>query len=132
MTSTPRELSLAENIVRMPMHPADQFEAFRDLIDKGASVTEVAARFSIAESVVTKRLKLGRLSPVILAAYRGGDIGLEQAQAFAVSDDHAEQERVLESLLRRARLSGGDPARADSGRDSGDRPARALHRAGRL
>jgi hypothetical protein len=39
------EVSLVENIVRMPMHPADQFEAFRDLIDKGASVPEVAARF---------------------------------------------------------------------------------------
>ncbi len=94
----PAELSLAENIVRMKMHPADQFEAFRELIDKGASVTEVAARFSIAESVVTKRLKLGRLSPAILAAYRGGDIGLEQAQAFALSDDHAEQEKVLDCL----------------------------------
>ncbi len=80
------------------MHPADQFEAFRDLIDNGASVVEVAARFSIAESVVGKRLKLGRLSPLILAAYRSDDIGLEQAQAFAISDDRDAQERVLESL----------------------------------
>lgn len=38
------ELSLAESVVRMPMHPADQFEAFRDLIDGGASVADVAAR----------------------------------------------------------------------------------------
>lgn len=94
----PAELSLAENMMRAPMHPADQFEAFRDLIDKGASVADVAARFSLAESAVSQRLKLGRLSQVVLAAYRAGDIGLEQAQAFAISDDHAAQERVFENL----------------------------------
>jgi hypothetical protein len=30
------EIGLAENVVRQPMHPADQFEAFRNLIDKGS------------------------------------------------------------------------------------------------
>ena len=29
------ELSLAENVMRDDMHPADRFEAFRDLVDKG-------------------------------------------------------------------------------------------------
>jgi len=115
----PAELSLAENIVRMPMHPADQFEAFRDLIDKGSSVADVAARFYIAESAVSKRLKLGRLSPSVLAAYRAAEIGLEEAQAFALSDDHAAQERVLQSLsmrgcspaaIRRALTEGEVPA----------------------
>jgi ParB family chromosome partitioning protein len=115
----PAELSLAENIVRAPMHPADQFEAFRDLIDKGASVADVAARFSLAESVINQRLKLGRLSPIILAAYRAGDLGLEQAQAFALADGHATQERVFENLpewsrspgsIRRALTEGEIPA----------------------
>lgn len=94
----PAELSLAENVVRAPMHPADQFEAFKVLIDKGASIADVAARFGIAESVVAKRLKLGRLSPVILNAYRDGEIDLDEAQAFTVSDDHAAQERVFGEL----------------------------------
>src|ERR1051325_8586161 len=92
------ELSLAENAVRADMHPADQFEAFRTLIDKGATTAEVAARFGVTEIVVRKRLKLGRLSPVILEAYRDGKIGLDEAQAFAVSDDHAAQERVFDNL----------------------------------
>jgi hypothetical protein len=35
-------------------------------------------------SVVAKRLKLGRLSPVFLAAYRADEIDLEEAQAFAL------------------------------------------------
>lgn len=92
------ELSLAENIVRAPMHPADQFDAFRVLIDAGASVADVAARFGIAETTVAKRLKLARLSPVILDSYRKGEIDLEAAQAFTASDDHVAQERVLSEL----------------------------------
>jgi len=99
----PAELSLAENVVRAPMHPADQFEAFKGLIEDGASIPDVAARFGIAESVVAKRLKLGRLSPVILDAYRNGEIDLEDAQAFAVSDDHAAQERVFSELSEYSR-----------------------------
>lgn len=92
------ELSLAENAVRAPMHPSDQFEAFRDLVDQGLSVSDVAARFGIHESVVTKRLKLGRLSPVILDAYRRGELDLDDAQAFAISDDQKAQERIFEHL----------------------------------
>lgn len=92
------ELSLAENVVRAPMHPADQFEAFRSLIDDGASIADVAARFGVSEVTVTRRMKLGRLSPVILEAYRNGDIDLEEAQAFAITDDQEAQERVLKSL----------------------------------
>ncbi len=92
------ELSLAENVVRMSMHPADQFEAFRTVIEKGAGIADVAARFGVSESIVTKRLRLGRLSPVILDAYREGRIDLEEAQAFAITDDHAAQEHVLTEL----------------------------------
>lgn len=92
------ELSLAENIVRVAMHPADQFEAFSNLADKGQDISAIATRFGVSEAIVTKRLKLGRLSPVILAAYRNEEISLDQAQAFAISDDHEAQERILSDL----------------------------------
>ena len=92
------ELSLAENIIRAPMHPADQFEAFVAVIDQGKTIADVAARFNVTEPLVTQRLKLGRLSPAILKAYREDVIDLAQAQAFALSDDHAEQERMLAEL----------------------------------
>jgi ParB/RepB/Spo0J family partition protein len=64
------EMSLAENMVRLAMHPADQFEAFATLIDQGASAAEVAARFGIEESLVQKRMKLARVAPQLLAEYR--------------------------------------------------------------
>lgn len=92
------ELSLAENVVRVAMHPADQFEAFSNLADKGQDISTIATRFGVSETIVTKRLKLGRLSPVILAAYRNEEISLDQAQAFAISDDHEAQERILSDL----------------------------------
>jgi ParB family chromosome partitioning protein len=92
------ELSLAENVVRDNMHPADQFEAFRVLIDKGAPVDDVAARFGVTPTVVTQRLTLARVSPVILKAYRDEGLTLEEVMAFAVSDDHAAQERVFAGM----------------------------------
>ncbi len=92
------ELSLAENVVRVAMHPADQFDAWRDLIDKGASVPDIAARFGVSESTVRKRLALARVSPCIFALYRDGAIDLEALQAFTVTDDHAAQESVWQAL----------------------------------
>ena len=88
------EASLAENAVREQMHPADEFEAFRALIDDGASIPDVAARFGYSESTVEKRLRLARVSPVIIAAYRSGEIGLDHVMAFAATDDQAAQERI--------------------------------------
>ena len=96
------EISLTENMVRTAMHPADQFEAFRDLIDAGSSVADVAARFGVNETVVKKRLKLARVSPVVFVAYREGKLTLEQVQAFAASDDHDMQERVFGELSHRS------------------------------
>ena len=43
------ELSLAENVVRIAMHPADQVIAFTKLADSGLTVAEIAARFGTTE-----------------------------------------------------------------------------------
>jgi len=92
------EISLAENVVREAMHPADECDAFKALIEKGVPVADVAARFGVTEAVVQKRLKLANVSPVLLAAYRKGEMTLAHVMAFAVTDDHAAQERVWNEL----------------------------------
>lgn len=92
------ELSLTENVVRVPMHPADEFEAFRRLISAGKSVADVAARFGVTDAVVNRRLALSRVSPLLLAQYREGNLTLELLQAFTLTDDHAVQETVWEQL----------------------------------
>src|SRR6266853_3690907 len=52
------EISLAENVMREDMHPADQFEAFRELADNGEPAADIGARFGRSESHVMKLLKL--------------------------------------------------------------------------
>src|SRR5580698_6830943 len=92
------EISLAENVQREPMHPADEFDAFKGLIESGMPVADVAARFGVTEAVVQKRLKLANVSPALIDAYRNGDMKLQHVMAFAVTDDHAAQERVWNEL----------------------------------
>lgn len=92
------EISLAENIMRLPMHPADQYEAFKLLADQGKGPQEIAARFGCSPATVKHRLKLGSVSPKLMDAYRQGKLDLDQMMAFTVSDDHAAQEQVWEAL----------------------------------
>ena len=89
--------SLAENIHRVAMHPADQFEAWTKLQDEGLSVREIAIRHGVSAHLVEQRLKLGRLSPVLLEAFRTEEISLETAAAFTLTDDRERQEAVYEA-----------------------------------
>lgn len=92
------EMSLAENTIRLAMHPADEFEAFAALIDKGETAAQVAQRFGVDESHVLKRMKLARVAPQLLKEYRNESITLECLMAFTISDDHRRQVKVFKSL----------------------------------
>ncbi len=89
--AAPRELSLAENVVRVAMHPADQVEAFRALADAGAAVSAIAARFGVSERTVERRLRLGGVAPELLDACRAGEVDLETLKAFSVTEDRERQ-----------------------------------------
>lgn len=91
-------VSLAENIMREDMHPADAFEAFKALADKGKSVAEIAARFGTTENTVTRRLALARVAPELIDLYREDEISTDQLKAFSITDDHARQVEVWNSL----------------------------------
>jgi ParB family chromosome partitioning protein len=92
------EMSLAENTVRLAMHPADQFEAFAALIEQGKTAAEVARRFGVEESLVQKRMKLARVAPQLLKEYRKDGLTLECLMAFTITDDHRRQLKVFKSL----------------------------------
>ncbi|MGI4886075.1 MAG: ParB/RepB/Spo0J family partition protein [Janthinobacterium lividum] len=92
------EISLVENAMREQMHPADEFEAFRDLMQGGMASADVAARFGVTETMVRKRMVLAEVSPTILAAYRAGELSLAQVQAFAVTDDKGRQHEVFKDI----------------------------------
>jgi ParB family chromosome partitioning protein len=116
------EISLAENIMRLPMHPADQYEAFKAVADQGKSPEEIAVRFGCSAAIVRQRLKLGNVSPKLIDAYREEEIELEQLMALAISDDHATQEKLwfeldgwnrhpsnIRRLLTQAHVDARDP-----------------------
>src|ERR1700760_453245 len=71
------EISLAENIERLAMHPADQFEAFKAQADTGKGPEEIAARFGISPAIVRQRLKLAAVSPRLLEVYRADGMDLD-------------------------------------------------------
>ena len=94
----PAEISLAENEIRQAMHPADQFDAFKALADQKMSDEDIAARFGVPVAVVRQRLKLSRVSPKLIALYRKGEMQLDCLMAFAISDDHRQQEKIWKDL----------------------------------
>ena len=94
----PGEVSLAENVVRIAMHPADQVVAFSELARAGQSVSAIAARFGASERIVEQRLRLGNAAPELLDAYRANEIDLEVLKAFAVTADRQRQMAVWEQV----------------------------------
>ena len=92
------ELSLAENVIRIAMHPADQVVAFSQLAQSGITVAAIAARFGVAERLVEQRLRLGNAAPELLDAYRADDIDLETLKAFSVTTDHDRQRTIWERV----------------------------------
>lgn len=87
-------LSLAENTLREPMHWLDQFESFKRMVDSGQPIEDVASRFGVVPAVVTRRMKLANVSPVLMEAARNGKATQEQLIALSITDDHALQEQV--------------------------------------
>jgi ParB family chromosome partitioning protein len=101
------EISLAANVMRMPLHEADSLETFRGLADKGMSEAAIAARFGIPATRVRRILAIGSLSPVILDAWREGRFGdqaVASVRAFTLARDHAHQEEVFARLEKHDRL----------------------------
>ncbi|WP_333984871.1 ParB/RepB/Spo0J family partition protein [Burkholderia orbicola] len=93
-----RTVSLAENVQREAMHPADQFAAFAALVKEGRPIEDIAADFGVSPLMVQRRLKLANVSPRLLADYRSGNPGavtLEQLMALTITDDHAAQEAAF-------------------------------------
>jgi ParB family transcriptional regulator, chromosome partitioning protein len=94
-------VSLAENEIRQPtMHPADQFVAFKNLVDAGQSMEDIAAQFSVTPLIVQRRLKLANVAPEFIESYRKGTVALDVLMALALTDDHSKQRDVWASLRK--------------------------------
>lgn len=90
--------STIENTQRVAVHPADQFEAFATLIEEGRTEDEIATKFGVSVALVRRRLKLARVAPEILEAFRAGDLTLECVMAFTLTDHHDRQITVWSAI----------------------------------
>ncbi|WP_321266834.1 ParB N-terminal domain-containing protein [Alcaligenes faecalis] len=91
-------VSITENVQREQMHPADEFEAFAELIGQGKTIEDVAAAFGVTATVVRRRLQLGRVAPILMQAYRDNELPLDALMAYAMTDNQERQVQVYSNL----------------------------------
>jgi ParB family chromosome partitioning protein len=96
-------ISLAENLGRENMHPADVFEAMLALSVRGRSIEDIALGFNVDALTVRHRLKLANMSPRLLALYRDDEASFEQMMALAITDDHGAQQQAWDSVGKHGR-----------------------------
>jgi ParB family chromosome partitioning protein len=97
-----RDTSLITNVVRTDMHPADECEAFFQLVQEGRTPAGIAATYGLDKRHVEQRLALGgKLSPTIRQAWKEHKLDDEQAQAFTLAPDHKSQDALFNKLSKR-------------------------------
>lgn len=99
-----RERSLV-TFVREKMHPADEFLAYKALVESGVTdLGAVAAKFAVPTARVRQLMRLTGVAPAILDLFRDGKLSLDMVEAFSLSEDHARQLAVWEGLKDRKSL----------------------------
>jgi len=93
-----REISLAENLIREAMTPADEARAYADIVAEGADAEAVARRFGVTVRHVQGRLRLADLADPIFAALSAGEITLDVAMAYGSTGDRDRQQAAWERL----------------------------------
>lgn len=87
-------MSLAENFAREGMHIADELAAMAKLDKEGKTLEQIANALGMSVLAARRRLKLLAVSPTLVALLQTDEITVDQLAALAISDSHAEQERV--------------------------------------
>ena len=85
------EISLAENLIREAMSPADECRGYRAALDKGETEEDVARRLGVTVRHVQGRLRLADLAEPIFIALTEGKITLDIAKAYGSTSDRDTQ-----------------------------------------
>lgn len=81
------EASLGAYLLARELRPYEVNAAIARAAEQGADVEEIARNLGQREIWVRQNLRLGRLAPEIFDAYAKGQIGLDQARAYAATED---------------------------------------------
>lgn len=109
--ATALQWAIAENVAREAVNPADEVAAYARHIDDGANIETVAKVFAVTVRHVKGRLRLAKLAPVILEALKAGEITLDMAAAFTVSNDQPRQVREFEACKHQPWIASPDRVR---------------------
>ncbi|MEM6677944.1 MAG: ParB N-terminal domain-containing protein [Pseudomonadota bacterium] len=88
----------AENLVRRPLHAAEEIHAFAQMAEAGAATETIASAFGTTVRHVRGRLRLAGLPEPILAALAEDRITLDVAAAYTVTEDPARALAVFEEI----------------------------------
>jgi ParB family transcriptional regulator, chromosome partitioning protein len=99
------EMSLAANVVRVNLHPVDEYEAYSAMIRVGRTPEQIAQRFGAKVAWVKQRLQLAALAPELREVWRKGKMDADQAAALSSTPDHVRQVEVWKKATGKA---GGD------------------------
>jgi len=93
-----REVQIIENLQRADIHPIDEGQSFRSLIEKHKlDVKTVATRIGKSESYVRYRLFLTNLIPAVASMFRKGDITDKHAQLIGKLTE-GDQKKVVDYI----------------------------------
>ncbi|HYD65129.1 ParB/RepB/Spo0J family partition protein [Azospirillum sp.] len=89
-----RRIALVENVQREALDAIDEADGFAALLQKGATLDDVAAQTGLSTTTVKRRLALAGLCAEAKRAVRDGAIGLGIAEALTLGT-HDQQRRIL-------------------------------------
>lgn len=82
------ELQIIENLERKDVHPMDEADAFKKMIDSGKyTISDIASKMVKSETFITQRLKLVDLIDSVRADFLAGHLGIGHAILIARCDE---------------------------------------------
>jgi ParB family chromosome partitioning protein len=107
------EAQLVENLIRSEIHPMEEAQGFRALLDLDEpkySIEQIAAKVGKSPVFVASRLKLADLVPAAVEAFYADQIGVGHALLLAKLPGNV-QEQALSACFKEVYNNGAKPAR---------------------
>jgi ParB family chromosome partitioning protein len=107
------EAQLVENLIRAEIHPMEEAQGFRallDLDDPKYSIDQIAAKVGKTPAFVAQRLKLSDLAPASVEAFYADSIGVGHALLLAKLPAD-QQEQALKACFKEIYANGDKPAK---------------------
>ena len=107
------EAQLVENLIRSEIHPMEEAQGFRallDLDDPKYSIGQIAAKVGKSPVFVASRLKLTDLAPAVVDAFYADEIGVGHALLLAKLPAD-QQGQALSACFKEVYNNGAKPAR---------------------